>query len=469
MQLRSLLCAAARAWLGGGQASSTGEPAGSRQAQAGLSSPLLHGVLAQPPAQPPSLAPLVQQVRSTVVGVTTQRRSLPLPFGRTPESGLGSGVIVDAAGLVVTNYHVVAQAQEVVVRTSDEREYVARVRGGDPATDLALLELQDVSKPLTPASLGNSDALRVGDYVVAIGNPFGLELTVTAGIVSAKARVIGAGPYDEFLQTDAAINPGNSGGPLFGLDGQVVGINTAIVAGGQGIGFAVPIDLVEALLPQLRERGRVVRGFLGVGVQDLTADLGEALGLPTEQGAVVASVEPGSPAARVGLVPGDVVVSFQGEPVSGAAELSRRVSLLAPGTRVQLGVVREGSRPQLEAPLGERPPEGQGALPEGAPPPPEPEEGDALGLTVQPLPRQTARRLGVESGLIVAGVEPGSRSARAGLRRGDVLLEADRRSVRTPEDLEKAVRSAGDQPLVLRILRDQRALYLAVPPAGQGG
>lgn len=320
----------------------------------------------------PSLAPLVETVRPTVVGVTS--RAAPPPgevppgtledfwgrffreYGRRERIGVGSGVIIDPEGLVLTNHHVVAEARAITVRTADEREFSAEVIGRDPEIDIALLRLEGVREPLAAARLGSSDALRVGDFVVAIGNPFGLELTVTSGLVSAKARVIGTGPFDEFLQTDAAINPGNSGGPLFALDGSVVGINIAIVAGGQGIGFAVPIDLVRSVLPQLVEEGRVVRGYLGIVIRDLTPELARAMDAPVEDGAVLVAVERGGPAAEAGLRPGDVVVAVDGERVESAAELSRAVARLRPGRRLTLQVFRDGEAREVEVVLGERPP-----------------------------------------------------------------------------------------------------------------
>ncbi|MGI5865258.1 MAG: S1C family serine protease, partial [Myxococcales bacterium] len=322
-----------------------------------------------------SIADLVERVRPAVVGVTTQRE-VDSPFtsgefdnfwrryfggepppsfgGPSVERGLGSGFIIDPRGLVITNHHVIEGADIVRVRTADGTELDAVVKGVDPPTDIALLQIQNLECELPAAVLGDSDAIRVGDCVVAIGDAFGLELTVTRGIISAKAREIGETPYDQFLQTDAAINPGNSGGPLFDLSGRVVGINTAIVATGQGIGFAVPINLVKSLLPQLQATGRVVRGFIGVSVQDLTPRLAEALGVQGDKGAVVASVERDGPAAKAGLKQGDVIVSLQGEPVEDAADLSRRIAQLQPGARARIEYVRDGERRSVEIVLTER-------------------------------------------------------------------------------------------------------------------
>jgi serine protease Do len=300
----------------------------------------------------------------------------------------------------------------------------------------------------------------VGDYVVAIGNPFGLDFTVTSGIISAKARILGAGPFDDFLQTDAAINPGNSGGPLFDLAGNVVGINTAIAASGQGIGFAVPIDLVKALLPQLTEKGRVVRGFLGLGIQDLTPELARALGLETQQGALVASVEEGGPAARAGVRLGDVVVSFEGQPVQSAAQLSRGVAMMQPGRRATLEVLRDGRRQQVTVELGKRPAR-------QLPGQPQEQEAGALGLALEPVPPEVQRQLGIQGGARVAMVRPGSSAARAGLSPGDIIIEANRRPVQGPGDVVAQAKQSPREPLLLRVLSEGGARYVVVQPPRQ--
>ncbi len=323
----------------------TGEPTGEK-AEAPAGEPP-SGVVVR------SVAGLVERVRGSVVGVTSKSAPRRFPFGRGAGGGegLGSGVIIEERGIVLTNHHVVAAGSDVTVRTADGDEYPAAVVGADPETDVAVLALLGVQAPLPAAKLGSSDELRVGDGVIAIGNPFGLDFSVTTGIVSAKARVIGAGPYDDFLQTDAAINPGNSGGPLFDLEGNVVGIATAIVQGGQGIGFAVPIDLIEAFLPQLLDRGSVVRGWLGVAAIDLPH------AIDGEGGAVISDVMERGPAGAAGLRPGDVVVRVAGRPVKGAGALSRTVALLPPGAPVVLSVVRGGEAVDVEVVLGHRPPE----------------------------------------------------------------------------------------------------------------
>jgi len=426
------------------------------------------------PAQEDSLAPLVDRVRGTVVGVSTVRSAdADVPpeirdfwrryFGEEPPSqprmGIGSGVVVRSDGRIVTNHHVVEGASEVRIRIADGREFGAEVVGSDPPTDIAVLRVLDLEGELPAATLGDSETTRVGDRVIAIGNPFGLELTVTSGIVSAKARVLGAGPYDDFLQTDAAINPGNSGGPLFDMAGRVVGISTAIVAAGQGIGFAVPIDLVRSVLPQLEERGRVVRGYLGVSIQDLTPELAEALGLSLDRGALVASVTPGGPADSIDLRPGDVIVALDGQPVEKARDLTRRISQMAPSTEIRLGVVRDGRQREVRVKLGERPDEGEpSAMPSG-------EEDSGLGLEVGPVPLEVQRRLRIDGGVLVIEVRSGSRADRAGLLPRDVIVEVNRRPISGPEDFVERVRESRGGRLLLRVLRGEGAAYLVVPPA----
>jgi serine protease Do len=274
----------------------------------------------------------------------------------SPRSSLGSGFIISSDGYVVTNNHVVDNGAEIVVRLDRGSEHPARVVGTDPATDLALLKIDVTGLAVLP--LGDSDRLQVGEPVMAIGNPFGLDQTVTTGIVSAKERFIGSGPYDDFIQTDASINPGNSGGPLIDSRGSVVGINTAIFSqtgGSVGIGFAIPINLAKTILPQLRERGRVVRGWLGVSIRPVTPHLAERAGLPDPRGAVVESVVDGSPADRAGLRRGDVIVAVGGQPVAGPPDLTRRIAGTSPGTPVELGVVRDGKRSTLRVELGRLP------------------------------------------------------------------------------------------------------------------
>jgi serine protease Do len=273
---------------------------------------------------------------------------------RMPRRSLGSGVVIDASGVTLTNAHVVAEGGRIHVLTADGTQHGARLLGRDEATDLAVLQIEGAGR-FTPAVLGDSDAMQVGDWVIAVGSPFGLRATVTAGIISAKARHIGAGPFDDFLQTDAAINPGNSGGPLVNMRGEVIGINTAIVAGGAGIGFAIPSSLARRVADELRQHGRVTRGWLGVSVQALTPELAQSAGVETGGGVLVAAVQPGSPAARAGLQPGDVIVRFGEHRLQDPADLQRAVGLARPGTQATATVARKGSERRVSVTLGETP------------------------------------------------------------------------------------------------------------------
>jgi serine protease Do len=334
----------------------------------------------QPSAGATNVADLVERVRPCVVNITAvhevtihpSERGWPfgdwLPFLPGHRGGgdeilrqqaLGSGFIIDAQGHVATNAHVVNEAEVVKVKLADGREFRARILAKDEPLDLAVIKLEHAPSDLPVASLGSSAALRVGDYVVAIGNPFGLGNTVTLGIVSAKGRALGAGPYDDFIQTDASINPGNSGGPLFDLRGQVVGISTAIVAQGRGIGFAIPIDEVKRALPQLIATGRIARGRMGVTIQGMDDTLAKSLGLDRAEGALVQDVQPGGPAAQGGVRPGDVILTVDGQPVAQPFDLPRLISEHSPGTRVKLTVFRDGHKRDLFVTLGAmRPPEG---------------------------------------------------------------------------------------------------------------
>ena len=311
----------------------------------------------------PSLAPLVQRVRPTVVEVMTSGeqgfwgKMMGFLGGRSggASQALGSGVLIAPDGTILTNNHVIEGAARILVRLEDGREREARLIGSDPETDVALLQLIEMDETITFAELGDSTALSAGDFVVAIGNPFGLPLTVTYGIISGTARELGDSPFDSYLQTDAAINPGNSGGPLFDLDGRVVGINTAIVDQADGIGFAVPSDLIRTLLPVLVEHGEVRRGFLGATARNLLEDERELANLAAAEGACIRSVRSDGPAARAGLRAGDIVTVVEGERVQGAGHLIRRVSQFAPGESVHLRLVRDGVERELAVQLGERP------------------------------------------------------------------------------------------------------------------
>jgi serine protease Do len=380
------------------------------------------------------------------------------------QRGLGSGFILDRAGHVVTNAHVVADASTVKVTLADEREFDARVKGRDERLDLAVLELSG-AKDLPHAALGRSEALLVGEYVVVIGNPFGLGNTVTMGIVSAKGRELGAGPYDDFIQTDASINPGNSGGPLFNMHGEVVGISTAMVPSGQGIGFAIPIDAVKDVVPQLLSRGSVSRGKLGVGIQSMDAALAKALGRDRAAGALIASIEPGGAGDRAGLKPGDIVIAVDQTPVAHAHDLPRLVARRAPGTRVMLKVVgRNGATRDVPVTLdvlrdddkdtpGEEEESGAGSGPNRGTP--EAEHGGRSDLGLE---------LGedAQGGVVVRNIDPNSPAAEA-LEPGDAILEINGVPVSRAADAKARLRGAGgDRPLLLKLRRKGHTRYVAV-------
>jgi serine protease Do len=358
---------------------------------------------------------------------------------------LGSGVIINKEGYIVTNNHVVENAKEIVAMLHNKKDYKAEVVGRDKKTDLALIKIE-AEEDLPVAPLGDSDELQVGEWVLAIGNPFGLAETVTAGIVSAKGRVIGAGPYDDFIQTDASINPGNSGGPLFNFWGEVVGINTAIVEAGQGIGFAIPINMAKELLPQLKEKGRVTRGWLGVGIQKVTSELAESFGLKEAKGALVSQVFKDSPADKAGIRQGDVILEFDGKQIEEFGDLSRIVASTPVRKTVSIKVFRGGQVISLEATVAEMEEPKEVALAPARKP---------LGITVQDLTPEIAASLGLETttGVVVTGVEPATPGAKAGIRRGDVIIEVDRKPVKDVEEFGQAIEATKGQENVLFLIR----------------
>jgi serine protease Do len=380
--------------------------------------------------------------------------------GQQRQRSLGSGFIIDGDGSILTNNHVVENASKIVVKLSDDQEYEAKVIGRDAKTDIAVIKINAKSS-LPAANFGDSDKLEVGEWVVAIGNPFGLDSTVTSGIVSAKGRHIGQGPYDNFIQTDASINPGNSGGPLINLRGEIVGINTAIFSrtgGNMGIGFAIPINLVKELLPQLRGKGKVTRGFLGVLIQKVTPEIAESLGVDKAQGALVANVSKDGPADKAGVKVGDVIVEFDGKEVKDSGDLPIIVARTPVDKKVRMKVVREKKEVVLAVAVGELKDEEVVAS--------APEKGE-LGLTVQRLTPQMAESLGLEKseGVVVSAVEPGSAADDAGIRRGDVLMEIDRRPIRSLDEYRKSVAAIKKGRGVLFLVRrGESTLFLALKP-----
>jgi serine protease Do len=431
----------------------------------------------------PDFAELAKRVGPSVVNVSTTQvrrmaQDLPSPFGqgdprndllerffggRIPrgpqrQNGVGSGFIIDNNGTILTNYHVVNEAQKITVTLSDGKTYDAKVIGKDQKTDIAVVKI-DAGRDLPAVTLGDSDRLEVGEWVMAIGNPFGLDHTVTSGIVSAKGRQIGAGPYDNFIQTDASINPGNSGGPLLNLRGEVVGINTAIFSqsgGNIGIGFAIPTNSVKDLLPQLRDKGKVVRGYLGTTVQKITPEIADSLGLKQTGGALVADVVKGGPAEKAGVKAGDVIVEFDKKVIKDSADLPAAVARVAPGTSVQLKVTREGKQISLPITVGEMK-DSEVVAAAG-------QESD-LGLTVQPVTPDIAQSLGLEraEGLVVASVKPGSAADEAGLRSGDVITQVNRRAVKNLAEYNREIsRNEKSKSVLFLVRRGESSVFLAL-------
>jgi serine protease Do len=443
-----------------------------------------------PVVQVPNFADMAEHLKPSVVNMSTtqvvkgQRRTMPrMPFpnpfgerdpfeefferffgGENPQRefrrrSLGSGFIINREGYIVTNNHVVENASDIKVSLSDKEEYDAKVIGRDPRTDVALIKI-DAKKDLQAVALGDSGKLRVGEWVMAIGNPFGLGHTVTTGIVSAKGRIIGAGPYDDFIQTDASINPGNSGGPLFNMNGEVIGINTAIVATGQGIGFAIPINVAKDLLIPLRERGRVVRGWLGVQVQAITPELAKSFGLERERGALVADVMSDTPAEKAGIERGDIIVEFNGRKIEEMNDLPRVVASTPPNAEVPVKLLRKGQEKMVQVKVAELKEErvaaSGGTLEE------------SLGMTVQELTPEIARSLRVTEtkGLVVTNVDEGTPADEAGIRRGDVIIEVNQNKIENLRDYRAALGRVGSaDSLLLLVRRGGNVLYMALKMA----
>ena len=430
---------------------------------------------AAPPESFPDVASLFEASKGSVVGVRTEMapKGMHMFSGRGDgvQRGVGSGFIVDAGGYIVTNNHVVEGAKTIeVVLEQGGRPLEAELIGTDAMTDLALLKI-DAPRPLRPVRFGDSVGARVGEWVVAIGNPLGLEYSVTAGIISAKGRDIGQGLYDDFLQTDASINPGNSGGPLFNLKGEVIGVNTAIARGGQGIGFAVPSRIVTSLLPQLRDRGYVVRGYMGAAIQPLTGEVAETLGYDFDRGVIVSSVVPRGPSDQAGLQVGDLVTSFNGEPTKSVGHLLLGIAETEPGQTVQLGLVRNGEPLRVAMRVDERPEtraRTSGAARakgrEGRSPS---KSADLFEVRAVDIDRKAANRLGLGArarGALVTGVRADSRFAGA-LRPGDVVLKVDDQPVAGADALSKMIEGASPERTVgLLVQRSRRLIAVRVLP-----
>ncbi len=413
------------------------------------------------------LVTLADRVKPAVVNIaplSASAKSGEAPRDRGPNNpGTGSGVIVDKEGLIVTNNHVVGDAKEVEVRLSDKSKFIGHVIGRDPDTDIAIVKITPTGE-LPTVPFGDSSKVRVGQWVMAVGNPFSLDRTVTLGVVSGLERdAVRLSRYEAFIQTDASINPGNSGGPLFNIKGEIIGINTAIINYAQGIGFAIPSNMVQQVVGQLRVRGKVIRGWLGVGIQEVTAELAGKFGIKENDGVLVNDVFENEPAARAGLKPGDIIAKVDGRRVETPAGLSRAVAGLPPGTKIELDVIRSGERRTITVDLGERK---EDAVVASIPsPPPQPEV--KLGLSVQDLTQELADKFKIkdQKGVLVNKVDPGSVAQEQGLREGDLIKEVNRQAVASAEEFKSAVAQAKKgESVLLRVVRENRAFYSVLSP-----
>ena len=468
----------------------TGQPAGAQVAQNDEGA--INRVVPRTGA-PASFADLTEQLAPAVVNIATRQRIQvnTNPFAGTPladlfgapgqpttreAQSLGSGFLISADGYVVTNNHVITadgrgQVEEITVTTNDGTEYRAELVGTDAASDLAVLKISS-DRPFPFVNFGDSAQARVGDWVIAIGNPFSLGGTVTSGIVSAVVRTTGAGAYDRYIQTDASINRGNSGGPLFDMEGNVIGINNAIFSptgGSVGIGFAIPAETAEPIVRKLIAGEEIVRGYLGVRIQPVTEDLAEALGIPENRGEFVQSVEPGEAADQAGLRAGDVVLTVAGQEVTPEQTLSYLVANTEPGTRIPITILRDGQRRTITATVGRRPSEEQlqqqffDPNAEQSPPPPQGSTGSglieqSLGIRAIPLTPPIARQLGLDTdttGLVVTDVDPNADAAQKGLQRGTIILSANGQAVTQPAELESVIQAAKSEGRAAVLLRVQ--------------
>jgi serine protease Do len=381
------------------------------------------------------------------------------------QMGQGSGVIVDATGLVLTNYHVVGEAEKITIRLYDGREFKGAIKGVDPKTDLAVVQIEAAQLPV-PA-LGDSDRLQVGEWAIAIGSPFGLEETVTVGVISAKGRSgLGTGTYEDFIQTDASINPGNSGGPLVNIDGEVIGINVMIIQPGQGIGFAIPINLAKRIMTELIAYGKVTRPWVGIGLQDVTEDLMKQFNLKEKEGALINRVFEGSPAEKAGLRSGDVVIQIDETKIKNSQEVVQEVLKKKVEQTLRFLVLRDGKETEITVTTAPMPAEAAGAKPGS------PEKKEWFGLRVRPVTPELAKQLGLSrpDGVVIEKVEPGSAAQEAGLRPGDVIAEVDRRKIVTEEDYRAAMEKVNpEKGALLLINRKGSTLFVPLKEAKQGG
>jgi len=373
------------------------------------------------------------------------------------QRSLGSGFIIDQEGYIVTNNHVVENADKITVVLEDEKEFNAEIIGRDPYTDIALLKIKS-EKKFSPVPLGDSDALKVGQWVVAIGNPFGLSQTVTAGIVSAKGRVIGSGPYDDFIQTDASINPGNSGGPLIDTSGEVVGINTIIIAGGQGIGFAIPINLAKGIVEKLKKSGGVARGWLGVTIQDLKEEMAEYYNVKGKEGALVIDVVPGDPADKAGIRPKDIIVAINGKRVKSSRDLTNIVANINVGEKATIKVMRDGKPETMQVKIGKRPDTtaSPGSMYK--------KQEHELGIRVSEITPQIARRFNIkeDSGVIVVDVTVDSKGEAVGILQGDIIIEINRQKIQDARNFKDVLRNIKKGETVAFLIKRAHTGYIVI-------
>lgn len=410
---------------------------------------------------------LSNKVKPAVVNISPSPSFVPPspspdegPGERPPElPGSGSGVIVDKNGYILTNNHVVGEATEVEVRLSDKSRFAGKVVGKDPDTDLAVVKVDtDHELPFVP--IGDSGKMKVGQWVIAVGNPFGLDRTVTLGVVSGIGREnINLSRYEDFIQTDASINPGNSGGPLFNIHGEVIGINTAIINFAQGIGFAIPSNMAKDVMGQLIEKGKVVRGWLGIGIQQLTPELAAKFGVKETEGVLVSEVFEGHPAQKAGVIPGDIISKVEGRQVDTPATLARAIAGILPGKKIEIEVVRDGKRRMILVEISERKEEAvTAALPKKQP-------EVALGIGVEDLTPELADRYNIKDkkGVIITEVEPNSPAEREGIRPGDLLKEINKVEVNNTGEFNAAMNKIKkDESILLRVIRENRAFFVVL-------
>ena len=427
----------------------------------------------------PSFSDLVERVKPAVVNISTSktykgRGGLGTPFGGSPfgddffdrffgdmprrefkQRSLGSGFIISNDGYIFTNNHVVEQADKILVKISDGKEYEAKVIGTDANTDIALIKIKpDNSLPV--ADIGDSEKVRVGEWVIAIGNPFGLDATVTAGIVSAKGRVIGAGPYDNFIQTDASINPGNSGGPLFNMEGKVVGINTAIVAQGQGIGFAIPINMAKSILSDLKSKGKVTRGWLGISVQDISDDIASNLNHANRRGALVSDVFKGDPADKAGIKIGDIITEINGKTIKDTHELLLTIASLHVGQKMNVKAIRDGKEMTFQVTVAERKDSVSVAAERAG--------KGFFGIAAQDITAEMAKQLGIaRNGVIVTEVQGGSPADEVGIQSQDIIVQVNRVKIATMKDYTKEImKASAKKSVTLLIKRGRSSFFVAL-------